>query len=345
MNHKKFAISFFLFAIGLFVIASLYVSYLDSHRVFNLPWQYSCKEHKNDALKKLELLNAYDSADAIVVGASTAELYMPADIHKFFDVKTYNTTWAGAYTPGRFALIKRAIEKYDLKYIFYISDFYEFNWPRAATKVYYNKTLNSYLPEDLMSQMRPSIKKRIWDLISHQSIESATDYLKNCLKGKVNDYYKADGTTTISMVLNGVDKLNPADPEYELKLNKELNKHITLHYSGALPNYTELSPTVKELYRKIVAEAKQEGAQLFFILSPYHPKFHQRLEQEGLVQLRKQWREFVKSLRGPNVIVFDQDDEPLYPGNARFWQDGHHPTREAAYLTLEKLSEIRETQD
>jgi hypothetical protein len=246
---------------------------------------------------------------------------------------------AGADTLTRLVLLKKAMQTFkSLKYVFYTSDLYEFNMSRTYTKTYYQKDLSALIPDELRPSVRPSLKDRVWDVFSYNAFETATDNLKNCIKGRQQEYYLPDGMTSRSMIISDADQLIASDPGYDQKLDQAFLKMIHLHVTGTMQNFDKLSPVVKKIMQEIVAEAQKRNIKLFIIMSPYHPLFHTVIGKNTIRERRNEWAEFIHSLNGPNSIVFDYEDQTLFPPSGTFWRDGHHYKREAAHMILKDIA-------
>lgn len=350
MNASRFIKLFSCVFILLSFFMFFFVTSMDAEREFYYPWSVKCQKHHNPYLRKYDLMNNFKDAEALIIGSSTSEFFLPVDIEKIFSYKTFHGFARASHTLNRYVLFSHGVKIFEkLKEVFFVADFFEFNGNSKVLfdpKIYKNPKLKKYIFPQFEKMIKVSFKDRLWRYFSHQAIERSFTQLKECISNEHFSYFNKWGNSKTTKDAVGItDQLNK-DDKLENKISNDLYAKISANFNKymgeALKDYT-ISEKVKILYSKMKTEALERNIKLNFIIAPYHPLFLERLRKnKKLSDSYDQWTSYIKSLKDKNVSVFHAPNINNFFGDSDFyWNDGVHFNQRASALILKNIKMMR----
>lgn len=338
MRQSQFLFSFVfsLLLFGALILILLFV--VDPKQTLVSNSDNSFREyHDNFLLHKIELMEKERSFETLILGSSTSEVLIPADMDEFFKTKTFSASIGGGQTPIRYAFFKHALKEFPkLRRIIYMVDFFEFNHLEMTGDFLYQAKLRG-LAQDVLDT-EPKLSKFKYH-ISHQIIESVFSVINKRLRDKKTIIHP-DGTTKHSMILSPLKETQtPHQPlTYEQKNNllKQVNENHYTYSQQVLNEFDKLNPAVTTLFKRMVKEARESGIEIHFILAPYQYDFRNKLfQEEGLEDRYHEWGDFMLSLKQDGVYLYPFHQAPLaFDSLSPHWRDGIHFDR---YSLMEYL--------
>jgi len=319
---------------ALFEITNPHVTGFFNSKAFR-PWHINLEYAKFDRLKEVSA-----PIESLVVGSSTSEAFVAADVENLFGGKAYIISLGGADTPTRFSVIQEAMKRFkSLKRIIYVADFFEFNRALAKPEVAFQSEMAANIP----SFAKPTLAGFFKYYLSNNSFEDSFNILKRYKKDK-RLQINADGTMNQSMVLSPLkaksDPMGLLTSSQKVKLTEEILENTQTYKRSVLNNIKELNPNVVNLYKRLAQSTKEKGLELHFIMAPYHHDFKSELFK--LPRIEKHYGSWGRFMR-----EFDQEEHiRLVDGTTHFvasepmsavWRDGIHFNRETAFAFLKQL--------
>lgn len=343
MTNKKFIFSFFASVLSIACIHLLFICYINPEQTAPLALSNKfLKYHDNFLLRKAKLMEEH-KYETLILGSSTSEAFSVQHVNQIFHTSSFHGSMGGGTTIGRYVLFKKALENFpNMKRVFYIADFYEFNQSKAPSMLAYNDYLASAVED---KKLLPGKFDYMKYLFSHQLFDAAVIVYKRSKKGYSAPLLE-DGSTTVSMILSKVQtdeqfyaKVNPANKS---KLREEILENNFSYSRSVLANFKALDPNVKRLYITMVREAQRKNIEVIFLMSPYHYEFKKLLFENEDIKLRySEWIQFFDKLKNEKgVTVYNPlssfiATEP----ESGVWRDGIHFNDYAASYFLNDIAQ------
>lgn len=336
----------------LFGSTFLFVTVMDPFRIFEYSWSQTGPRHQNVTLRKYEMMESYPGVQAVVLGSSTSENYSPVDIEKIFGFKAFHAAVPGSQALARTVLLKKAFLEYpDLKLVLYIADFFEANdnahllFNHEVTR---NSRLSALIPNAVEDFIPFQLKEYIWDVFSHQSVESALRQIRIQTGDKKLTHYRENGTISAlsespaSQV--ALDHKGLGSEPLSEWLRQKIDQNWLQYKSNALRNFA-FSARIAKLYEHVLEGIESSDTKIIFILSPLHPRFLDKmaseasLSQPSLSDAYHQWQSSMAELtKYQNVIVFNPLSTGLaLPSIKPYWRDGVHYNQDISAMILREV--------
>ena len=344
MRQSKFLLSFTISVLSFALLISALIFIVNPKQTFksntDSPFYHY---HDNFLLRKIDLMEKNESRlsfDTLILGSSTSEVLIPADMNELFSARSFSGSIGGGQTPIRYAFFKQAQKHFpELRRIIYMVDFFEFNHFNMPGDFLYQEKLRSLSSNILDEESVFSEIARLKYHLSHQMIESTFSVLTKRFKEKETIIHP-DGTTQQSMILSPLKEtktphraLTDSDKK---NLMKQVNENYYTYSNQVLNDFHQLNPITMNLFNQLIEEARQSQIEIHFILAPYQYDFRERLLKNKQLQDRyHEWSEFVLSLSQDGVLVHPFHQEgPGLDSLSPHWRDGIHFDR---YSLLEYL--------
>ena len=330
--------TFFITCTLLFLGHSLLIEYVNPQGTAILSSQKFFKNQVNIEYAKFKALEENKHYENLIVGSSTSEAYQPTDVSNVFKGESYSLSLGGATTDARYLMIKKALRTNpNIKRVFLIADFYEFNKDQTKPSILYNKEMSALIQE----KAKPL--GYIKHYFNHRLLEDSLRVLKRKKKNK-SIVINKDGSTNRSMILSPIegDKLEKkiSKKDYD-KLNKQIIENFTTYSRDVLNNFNLLSEKTKKYYKEILKLTSKNNIELNIILSPYHIDFKKRLLSNNILKERYlEWKQFIIGLKTKHtkIKVLDGTTHSFANDqNSSVWRDGLHYNRYAAFKLISSL--------
>ncbi len=340
MKQSKFLLSFFISVLSFALLIGALIFFVNPKQTLKSnPQSPFYPYHDNFLLRKIELMETNNSFDTLILGSSTSEVIIPADMNELFNGKSFSGSIGGGQTPIRYAFFKQAQKEFpELRRLIYMVDFFEFNHLNMSGDFLYQDKLRS-LTLGLLDE--ESVLAKFKYHLSHQVIESAISVMGKRLKDRKTVIH-SDGTTQQSMILSPLKETKtphrPLTIDQKKNLMMQVNENYYTYSNQVLNDFTKLNPVTLGFFRRIIKEAELSQIEIHFIMAPYQYDFKEMLLKDEQLQKRYQeWTEFMLSLKGDGVYVypFHQTNLALDPLSPH-WRDGIHFDR---YALLKYLRE------
>ena len=337
-NESKFIRVFCLSAFVLFGGYFSFFSIINPYQTskINIANKYT-PYHLNFILHKIrKLTENKENIQSIILGSSTSEAFLPADMKSITGLNTFSASTGGGATPVRYTFFKKAIQNLtDLKLIIYVSDLFEFNQPIADAKISYPMETKNIIQK---SPFAPSFSDYLKHIFNNQTLEGAFEVLKRTKKNKMTKILD-DGTTTRSMILSPVESLNGFEEISPLNQNQKLLEQIkenTFSYkTNVLFSFTRLNNRITSLVDEMSKEAEAKKVQMVYILAPYHKLFKDNLFQDDNIKQRyEEWVSYLQSKSSEYVKICTWPLQSKISSNinSAVWRDGIHFNRKSAIV-------------
>ena len=305
----------------LVIIAGLNI-YIDPFKNYNQSWRFEYVSDRNGRYSKLQRLKKAKSTQCLVLGSSRSEFIFPEDIEEVTGLKTFTSAMGGAYTYTKYVYGLEGIKHLpNLKQIWYVSDFFEFNEKTIPWMLAELDEFKPYFLDQRFDELKPALSRKLKSLFSweltRQSMKTISDYLRNKKR-----HYLADGSTKTSVTRRDFKSLE-----------KEIKKVEHFYFLDNWKDYRELSDVSIEMIEKLVGKATQNQIVFKVMLTPIHPQLLKSLKEHShLKRLWEQWRESWKDLADQDKIqLYDFTESERYIGNdGNYWHDGVHFSRESS---------------
>lgn len=343
MKENLFTRYFFISLAACAVIFATFLAIVDPKQTIEIfhPNQFT-PYHDNFVLKKIESLESKaGDFDTMILGSSTSEVFLPADVNEVFSGKSFSGSTGGGQTPVRYAFYKAGFEKFkQLKRVVYVVDFFEFNHLNTPGDFLYNSRMQALTKEiDLDTSAFGFFKYHL----SHQLIESAFVVMKKTKRNQetqIND----DGTTAMSMVLSPiiVDNLQSGylSDSDRARLLEQVNENFYTYSQFVLNNFSKLNPRVVNIFKTMNAHAKENNIEIYYVLAPYQYDFKNRLLKiKGVKEVYSEWANLFLDFAKESHIKLHNPLESDISNDARsnVWRDGIHFNRESAVKMLQSF--------
>ena len=307
--------------IFLVIIAGLNI-YIDPFKNYNQSWRFNYVSDRNGRYSKLQRLKKAKDTQCLVLGSSRSEFIFPEDIEKITGMKTFTSAMGGAYTYTKYAYALEGMKHLpNLKQIWYVSDFFEFNKKTIPWMLAELDEFKPYFMGKKFEPVKPALTRKIKSLFSweltRQSLKTISDYFRNKKK-----HYLKDGSTQTSITRRDFSSLE-----------KEIKKVEHFYFLDNWNDYRKLSDLSVEMIQELVQKTQENKIALKVMLTPIHPKLLESLrEHSHLKRLWEQWRTFWNDLADQGSIeVYDFTESEKYIGNdGDYWHDGVHFSRESS---------------
>lgn len=331
MNTQKAIIYFLCFTSAFILTNSLFNFMVDAECFYRCPEISLSKRTTNIYYQAGQRALAYPDTEVVVLGSSRGETVSPEWIEKLTTKKAINLSVSGADLLTKSSLLNFAIANSKINTVIWLADYFDLTLTAQDRKIKRTPSLRKYLLNS-EEEGALSLVNRWFGLIDHNSTSASLRFLKK---------YK---TTEIGRGGNvGSNFMDCAQESYKgIESREKLKSKIDILYK----NYTNGvidKPQEESQYLTLENQLKlldQKGIQVFYIITPYHPQFTQRLKNEypRIYQNHIEWIRRVSRINLNHVKVINAftnsaDDD----GSPKYWNDGVHYS---CYLANQLLKDV-----
>jgi hypothetical protein len=343
MKDKSFIYSFFFMFILLVLTYVMILIRIDPKQTIEVrrdnPY---AKFHDNFELnKRQQMQRGENNFDTLILGSSTSEAFVPADVNKILNAKSFSASIGGGQTPMRYTFLNAGIEDFnELKQVIYVVDLFEFN---------HNILPGGFLYQSEFQRLSSSLelKRGVLDFMryhfSNQIIESAISVIKK-KKNETVTHINSDGTTLHSMILSPIvdnsTLISDLNDEQRKLLMNQVKENFYTYSTQVLNGFNQLNPEVLAIFDQMNILSKDRGIQMIYILAPYQVDFKRMiLELPHLTEQVHSWRELFSSFsQYEHITVIDPfDSEWSENPKSSVWRDGIHFDRRVAFELLKMI--------
>ncbi len=335
---KRVLLNFFIFIF--FII--IFIIFVDPIANINLwPSQVFIAQNNNMVFNKAKLMEKDKSFEAIVLGSSTSETFLTSDINSIFKTKSFHASVPGSNTLIRYVLFKKALETFhELKYVFYILDFYELNHLRDDRRIYNNEMLRE-LTEGISYKVRQSTwQDALTTYFSFQSFMESLQVVRKYFTKK-HPILLSDGTLNWPNVIREEHPIEKVQGSVDSEqFNSAIEYFYQLHIKDYLNNFDHLNPEVVDIFQKMNQLAKERKIKIFYILSPIHNLLKEKFFSHTKLKERfKEWQNEMTSYADEkNVFVFNFFEHKFLNENySNVTHDGLHYNANINRFFLEQV--------
>lgn len=286
----------------------------------------------NSYYQAAQKILAHQDAEQILLGSSRAGTTSPKFLHQKTGLKTLNLEVPGADLMTKLALLNFALKNNNLKRVVWYADYFEIIPESIDEKLKSSRALRRLLGPELAASKSLKGKNPLITLVDHVTISASMHTLKvnslqlaNELGGNQGEYSPCD------------------DGPYEGKeTENSLSKKVDLLYENYSQKIFKPLPSEEAFgfFVKAMRELESRSVEVLVVITPYHPRFITRLENEfpEIYERHTKWVADVKSIASQRLKVFDfSSGIPGGDASPKFWNDGVHFTCNGAIAMLNSM--------
>jgi hypothetical protein len=273
--------------------------------------------------------------DCLIVGSSRGQGISPYQLSEILDANCVNLSVGGATSSLKQLYIKTALQRQSLRYIFYVSDFYEFFDAPYPDEILYHSTLLKGVKEFDENISEPGTVD--WFVLLLDQVRFNRD---SSALGKMNNKeYKVLGERGEKPSFR-LDKYK-SDEDYKLRSSLEVERDIVRDFTKYKNRVWRGEFDIDRFHRikDQLVIANRNGISVNFILTPFHPKFNQRfndLEGEKLKSY-KLWKKMFHEAGFGRTFDLTEIALSRLDGSNKYWDDGVHLTKFGMSELMEQI--------
>ncbi|MAF92831.1 MAG: hypothetical protein CL674_16295 [Bdellovibrionaceae bacterium] len=270
---------------------------------------------------KLDFIRA-EKFDCIILGSSRAESFSAYQLSDLTGRDCVNLAVGGASTALKLLFLEESLKKQDLKYVFYVSDFYEFFQSNQPEEVLYHPQLGKMVNEIDKEVQLPNLLDKFLLLMDSVRFNRDTGAYSKDLKisDLIGERAGKKGLRLESFV---------EDSNYILRQTAELERDWKRNFE-AYKNGVWLGDFQKEKQSTLINQLNKlsdKSVTVNVLLSPYFSKFNSSFENKVDLKLKesfKLWKTTWLQESDFCVLDFSGDISPTLSQGVEHWDDGVH---------------------
>ncbi|MEE6251342.1 MAG: hypothetical protein VX583_13150 [Bdellovibrionota bacterium] len=272
--------------------------------------------------------------NCIILGSSRAESFSPYQLSEITGYDCVNLAVGGASTALKRLYLEESKKHQDLKYVLYVSDFYEFFEGKQPEEVLYHPELGPLVLKLDESVELPNLLQVFLLMMDNVRFNRDTSAFK---KGLVEKELLDQKATKPGLRLYKYLE----DADYVLRRPEELDrdwKRNFMAYSSGVWQGKYVTEKHLELIQHLNSYEK-EGVKVRVLLSPFYSKFNDLFLERSSSQIKQsfvEWKSIWSAGSLFKVVNYSGDISSELPQTINFWDDGVHLNKFGAAKLLDK---------